>query len=56
MNAQLEALAAKAVKAGDDRLEARITRADHAAVMAEIDAELAAMKATWDDLAQILGY
>lgn len=55
MSAALAALAARAVKAGDDRLDGRLTRQAHAVIIAGIGAELEAMGLGWDDLMAAAG-
>lgn len=51
---KLEALAQKAVEAGDARLNRQITREQHAVIIADINLELIALGSTWDDLNDLL--
>jgi hypothetical protein len=41
----------RTIAANDARLEGRISREDHAVIIASIDAELSAAGFTWGDLA-----
>ena len=53
MKNALADLALKARNAGDDRLDGKITRAQHGAILADIETQMAAMGGTWDDLIEL---
>jgi hypothetical protein len=53
MKNALADLALKARNAGDDRLDGKITRAQHGAILADIETQMAGMGGTWDDLIEL---
>jgi hypothetical protein len=53
MSITLAGLAATAKQAGDDRLDGKITRTEHGAILAAIEPQMLALGGTWDDLIEL---
>jgi len=53
MKNELVNLALVARQAGDDRLDRKITREQHAIILSDIEVKMAALGGTWDDLIEL---
>ena len=53
MSPELAALAAEAVEAGNARLDGRLTREEHARIIARIDTRLTELDASWEELTDL---